>query len=142
VTIMDYAMGSLGSSLRVGTRYLQEQLSAQGVQVTLSGGCLEDFVCNAHEAVTHTRKPGESHLSCLRRHLEGRARFILLWSGSDERFDREVWAKLISIAQKHAVPRWRKPAVNPAPSQHPLTRRATLPEYLVTKAVKQGRHRD
>jgi len=58
----------------------------------------------------------------------------LLWSGSDERFDREVWAKLISIAQKHAVPRWRKPAVNPAPEM--LTLEMVMPAVpeLVTVA--------
>jgi hypothetical protein len=132
VTILDYAMGSLAARLRVGKRYLKDQLSTQGVNVPLSEGCLEEFVRNSREAVTRTRKPGEPYLSCLRRHLEARARFVFLWTGSDERFDRDAWDELIAIAQKYALPRWRKPVSNPAPSQRPAMRRDTIPEHLVT----------
>ena len=66
--------------LTAGTRYLREQLSAYGVKVSLSEGCLQNFVCHASEAVVRTQRRGESYISCLRRHLDARARFILLWT--------------------------------------------------------------
>jgi len=105
VTLLDFARDSLVAKLTVGTRYLREQLSAHGVKVPLSEGCLKDFVRNASEAVVQTLQRGESYISCLGRHLDARARFILLWTSSDDAFDREVWADLVAMAQKHALPR-------------------------------------
>ena len=105
VTLLHFVRDSLVAKLTVGTRYLKEQLSAHGVKVPLSEGCLKDFVRNASEAVVQTQQRGESYISCLGRHLDARARFILLWTSSDDAFDREVWADLVAIAQKHALPR-------------------------------------
>jgi hypothetical protein len=96
--------------LTAGARYLQEQLNAYGVKVLLSEPCLKDFVRNATEAVAQTLKPSESYIACLCRHLDARARFILLWTSSDEFYDRAVWRDLVALAQTHALPRAGTPA--------------------------------
>jgi hypothetical protein len=105
VTLLYTARDSAVPKLTAGTRYLKEQLSAYGVKVLLSEGCLKDFVLNASAAVAQTVQPGETYIACLCRHLDARARFILLWTSSDEAYDREVWGDLVAMAQKHAVPR-------------------------------------
>jgi hypothetical protein len=110
VTLLHFARDSGVPKLTAGTRYIKEQLSAYGVQVLLSEGCLKDFVRNAIEAVVRTQQQGESYISCLCRHLDARARFILLWTTSDESFDRAVWRDLVAMAQKHALPRAGSPA--------------------------------
>jgi hypothetical protein len=105
VTLLHTARDSAVPKLTAGTRYLKEQLSAYGVKVLLSEGCLKDFVLNASAAVAQTLQPGETYIACLCRHLDARARFILLWTSSDEAYDREAWGDLVAMAQKHAVPR-------------------------------------
>ena len=91
--------------LTAGTRYLKEQLSACGLKCLPSEECLKDFVLNATEAVGQTLQPGEPYISCLCRHLDARARFIFLWTSSDEPFSRPVWGNLIAVAQKHGLAR-------------------------------------
>jgi PAS domain S-box-containing protein len=44
--------------LGIGTYHLRVQLSAQGVKLSLGEECVEDFVCDASEAVARTRKTG------------------------------------------------------------------------------------
>jgi hypothetical protein len=105
VRLLHLARDAGGPKLTAGTRYLKEQLGAYGVKVLLSEACLKDFVLNATEAVAQTLQPGESYIACLCRHLDARARFILLWTSSDEAYDRAVWEDLVAIAQKHALPR-------------------------------------
>jgi hypothetical protein len=95
--------------LAAGTRYLKEQLSACGLKGLPPEECLKDFVLNATEAVGQTLQAGESYISCLCRHLDARARFILLWTSSDEPFLRPVWGSLIAVAQKHALERADSP---------------------------------
>jgi hypothetical protein len=96
--------------LTAGMRYLKEQLSAYGIKAFVSEACLKDFVHNATEAVAETLQPDESYIACLCRHLDARARFILLWTSSEEPFDRAVWRELVAMAQKHSVPRAETPA--------------------------------
>ena len=97
--------GSGVPKLTAAIRHLREQLSACDVKVLLSEGCLKDFVLNAMEAVVRTQQSGESYISCLCRHLDARARFILLWTNSDEAYDRAVWGDLVTMARTHALPR-------------------------------------
>lgn len=97
--------GSRVPKLTAAIRHLREQLSACDVKVPLSEGCLKDFVLNAMEAVVRTQKLGESYISCLCRQLDARARFIFLWTSSDEPYDRAVWGDLVAMAQTHALPR-------------------------------------
>jgi hypothetical protein len=83
MTLLHSARDSAVPKLMAGTRYLKEQLSAYGVRVLLSEGCLKDFVLNAFAAVAKTLLPGETYNACLCRHLDSRVRFILLWTSSD-----------------------------------------------------------
>ena len=110
MTLLHSARDFAVPKLMAGTRYLKEQLSAYGVRVLLSEGCLKDFVLNATEAVVRTQQQGESYISCLCRHLDARARFIFLWTSSDEPYDRAVWGDLVAMAQKHDLRRAWSPA--------------------------------
>lgn len=113
MTPLQLPCGSGVPKLTAGARYLKEQLSTHGAKVLLSEGCLKDFVLNATEAVVRTQQQGESYISCMCRHLDARARFILLWTDTDETYDRPVWGDLVAVAQKHALPRARSPANKP-----------------------------
>lgn len=97
--------------LAAGTRYLREQLGLQGLKFPPSEACIKDFVLNATEAVVQTLRPGESYIVCLCRHLDARARFIVLWTSSVEAYDRAVWSELVAIGRKHALPRAQSGAV-------------------------------
>jgi len=110
VTIADDTRCVPGPETRDDERYWNQQLSAHGVRIPLSDACSEAFVRNGHEAVARTRRPDETYSSCLHRHLEARARFILLWTSSDERFEAERWSELVALAQKYAPGRLRKAA--------------------------------
>lgn len=100
--------------LTAGARYLRKELSANGLNVFLSDSCLKDFVLSATEALAQTQTRGEPYISCLCRHLDARARFILLWTTSEEVFDRKAWSSVVAIARKHALPRAGGPARMPS----------------------------
>jgi hypothetical protein len=111
VTLVQFPIGSGVPKLIAGARYLKDQLGAYGAKLLLAEGCLKDFVLNATEAVVRTQQHGESYISCLCRHLDARARFIFLWTSSDEPYDRAVWGDLVAMAQKHDLQRaWDSPA--------------------------------
>lgn len=94
--------------LRNATRMLKEQLSAEGVSVWLSAGCLAELARVASAAAARTRQGDEPYESCLRREILTHARFIREWTGSDEKFDQTQCSELVSIARKYALPRsWR-----------------------------------
>ena len=110
MTLVQFPIDSGVPKLIAGTRYLKDQLSTHGTKVLLSEGCLKDFVLDAIDAVVRTQQPGESYISCLCRHLDARARFIFLWTSSDEPYDRAVWGDLVAMAQKHDLRRaWSPP---------------------------------
>lgn len=55
-----------------------------------------------------TRTSGEPYLECLQRQIDSRARFVQLWTGTDEKFDRPEWEKLVALARRFALPRpWK-----------------------------------
>jgi hypothetical protein len=94
--------------LRNAARLLREQLSAEGVSVWLSAGCLAELARIASAAAARTRQADESYESCLRREILTHARFIREWTSSDKKFDQTQWSELVSIARKYALPRsWR-----------------------------------
>jgi hypothetical protein len=91
--------------LAAGTRYLKEQLATGGAKVLPSQDCLKDFVLDAIAATARSQEQGESYIACLRRHLESRARFILLWLSSEAAIREAAWQDLIGIARKHRLAR-------------------------------------
>jgi hypothetical protein len=114
VTTSDTAEDGGVPKLRAGLRYLKEQLITGGVRVLPSEECLYDFVLNAIEAAALAQEPGESYVACLRRQLEGRARFILEWMGSDQAINRAVGRELIRLARKHGLRRGTSSARAPS----------------------------
>ena len=90
------------------TRMLKERLTAEGVSVWVSAGCLKEFAKIASVAAARTRQADEPYISCLRREIVTRARFIREWTCSDENFDQAQWGELVAVARKYALPRpWR-----------------------------------
>jgi hypothetical protein len=87
------------------TRMLKEQLTAEGVSVWISAGCLKEFAEIASVAAARTRQADEPYNSCLRREIVTRARFIREWTSSDKKFDQTQWGELVSVARKYALPR-------------------------------------
>ncbi len=94
----------------LGTRWLKEELSAHGVRVRLSEGCLDELVRHA-DSVAWRQASGNSlpYLALLRQAVAADANFIQLWTGSDQKFEAEAEvAELVRIARNFALPRrWR-----------------------------------
>ena len=93
--------------LTAAVRYLEEQLTAGGVEILASKECLRDFARDAIDAAGRTQRPDESYIKCVCRHLDARVRFIILWTSTDEAFDQAAWRDLVGIARKHALSRSR-----------------------------------
>jgi hypothetical protein len=93
---------------RRGLRWLREQLRELGVKAPLSPSCLSDFVAIAAKAAPLARGADETYAASLRRQLEAEARFIHLWTSSDEKLSQPEWSEWIAIARRHLLPRsWK-----------------------------------
>lgn len=135
--LFDATIATLAPRTGVGERWLRECLGAVGVTVPLSEGCLRELAEDAHEAVRRTRTPHEPYLDCLRRHIEARARFVLLWTSTDEPFDRPEWAELVALARKYALPRpWK--LSSPAATEHRPRESFQIPAHLVRQRPADG----
>jgi hypothetical protein len=114
------------------TRMLKEQLTAQGVSVWVSPGCLEEFAKLASLAAARRRQPEEPYISCLRPEVVTHARFIREWTSSDKNFDQTQWGELVSVARRYALPRpWK--VFEAAASVHGHTIAAGIPTQKVLK---------
>lgn len=106
--LLDSAIDSFVPRFTNATRMLKEQLSAEGVSVWVSAGCLAEFARIASVAAARTRQTDEPYGSCLRREIVTRSRFIREWTSSDKKFDQTQWGELVSIARRYALPRsWK-----------------------------------
>jgi hypothetical protein len=103
--LLDSLIDSLVPKLTSATRMLKEQLSAEGVSVRVSAGCLAEFAGIASAAAARTRQADEPYGACLRREIVTPSRFIREWTGSDKKFDPTQWSEFVSIARKYALPR-------------------------------------
>ena len=90
---------------RRGLRWLKEQLRELGVTAPLSPSCLGDFVACAAKAALLAQGADETYAASLRRQLEAEARFIHLWTNSDDKLSQPEWSEWIAIAQRHLLPR-------------------------------------
>jgi hypothetical protein len=88
-----------------GLRWLREQLRDLGVSAPLSPGCLNELVMSAALAAQLTPGTDETYAATLRKQLEARARFIHLWTTTDDPLTRPEWSEFIAIARKHLLPR-------------------------------------
>ncbi len=106
------------------TRMLKEQLTAEGVSVWVSAGCLGEFAKIASVAAARRRRADEPYRPCLRREIVILARFIREWTRSDRPFDQTQWGELVSVARKYALPRpWRQLETAAAVSEHAVAAR-------------------
>jgi len=130
--LLDSAIDYLVPKFTNATRMLKEQLTAQGVSVWVSPGCLEEFAKIASLAAARRRQPHEPYISCLRPEIVTHARFIREWTSSDKSFDQTQWGELVSVARKYALPRpWR--LFETAASVHAGPIAATIPTQGVLK---------
>jgi hypothetical protein len=90
---------------RRGLRWLREYLRDFGVKAPLSPSCLEEFVATAAKAAPLARSSNETYAASLRKQLEGQARFVLLWTTSDDKLTQPEWSEWSAIARKHLLPR-------------------------------------
>lgn len=106
--VIDSLSRSLFPTRRRGLRWLREQLHDLGVTAPLSPSCLNEFVLNAAKAASLDRSSGETYAASLRKQLDARARFIHLWTTSDDKLTQPEWSEWIAIARKHLLPRsWK-----------------------------------
>jgi hypothetical protein len=132
--LMDSAIDSFAPKFTNATRMLREQVSAEGVTVWISAGCLAEFARIASAAAVRTRQADEPYRSCLRREIATRSRFILEWTSSDKKFDQTQWSELVSVAQKYALPRlWRVSVAVASVRGHTVS--AQIPAEGVLKTV-------
>ena len=74
----------------------------------MSPSCLGDFVASAAKAAPLTQGSDETYAASLRRQLEAEARFIHLWTNSDDKLSQPEWSEWIAIARRHLLPRsWK-----------------------------------
>ena len=103
--LLDSAIDFFVPKLTSATRMLKEQLSAEGVSVRVSAGCLAEFARIASAAAARTRQADEPYGACLHREIVTPSRFIREWTSSDKKFDQTEWGEFVSIARKYALPR-------------------------------------
>jgi hypothetical protein len=103
--LLDSAIDFFVPKLTSATRMLKEQLSAEGVSVRVSAGCLAEFARIASAAAARTRQADEPYGACLHREIATPSRFIREWTSSDNKFDQTEWGEFVSIARKYALPR-------------------------------------
>ncbi|HUN25262.1 MAG TPA: hypothetical protein VMU67_03070 [Steroidobacteraceae bacterium] len=106
--LIDSAIRAFAPSLALTTEWMREELVRCGVTVHLSDGCLEALASNARDAARRTHTADEPHVACVKRQIAARARFVQLWTGTDEKFDRAEWNELIEICRRYVLPRpWK-----------------------------------
>ena len=86
--VIDSLPAFLFPTRRRGTRWLREQLRELGVKAPLQPGCLDEFVASAAKEARLARASGETYAASLRRQLEARARFVHLWTTTDDKMEQ------------------------------------------------------
>jgi len=121
---------------RRGLRWLKEQLRDVGVTAPLSPGCLREFVASAAQAAPLARSSGETYAASLRKQLDARARFIHLWTTSDDNLTQPEWNEWITIARRHLLPRsWK--ISQPTVTESRRDQSFAVPERLIVKGSPQ-----
>ena len=99
-------------ALRIGTRWLKEELQTQAVNVRLTDACVRALVIDA-DAVAKRQaadnRSFNSYLPCLRQQIRTRVEFLRVWTQSDDTIDPAgPHAQLVRFAREYALPRpWR-----------------------------------
>ncbi|MGH8208006.1 MAG: hypothetical protein ACREU6_00145 [Steroidobacteraceae bacterium] len=132
ITLIESLPRFLFPTRRRGLRWLKEQLRALGVTAPLSPGCLNEFVMSAAEAAPVARNADETYAASLRKQLDARARFIHLWTTSDDKLTQPQWSEWSAIARKHLLPRsWK--ISQTAATEFRRDESFAVPERLIVK---------
>jgi hypothetical protein len=123
---------------RRGLRWLREQLRELGVTAPLSPSCLSDFVASAAKAAPLAQGPDETYAASLRRQLEAEARFIHLWTNSDDKISQPEWSEWIAIARRHLLPRSWKIQETSVTESHRDQSFAVPPRLVVKGGARSG----
>ncbi|HEY0341089.1 MAG TPA: hypothetical protein VGC34_09810 [Steroidobacteraceae bacterium] len=121
---------------RRGLLWLREALRTLGVKAPLSPGCLNDFVATAAKAAPLARSSDETYAASLRRQIEAEARFIHLWTSTDEKISHPEWSEWIAIARRHLLPRSWKIQETTVTEVHRDTSFAVPPRLVVKGTVR------
>ena len=133
--MIDSLPGFLFPTRRRGLRWLKEQLRDLGVTAPLSPSCLNEFVAVAAKAAPLARSSSETYAASLRRQLEAQARFIHLWTTSDDKLSQPEWSEWIAIARKHLLPRsWK--IVETTVTEIHRDQSFAVPERLIVKGPR------
>jgi hypothetical protein len=133
--VIDLLPAFLFPTRRRGTRWLREQLRELGVKAPLSPGCLDEFVASAAKEAPLARSSGETYAASLRKQLEARARFVHLWTTTDDKMGQPEWSEWIAIARRHLLPRsWKIQETSVTESHRDLS--FAVPERLIVKGPR------
>ena len=116
--MIDLLPAFLFPTRRRGTRWLREQLRELGVKAPLSPGCLDEFVASAAKEAPLARSSGETYAASLRKQLEARARFVHLWTTTDDKMAQPECDRNVTETQRrksHEAPTVRRGAVKEIP---------------------------
>ena len=104
----------------------------------LSPSCLSDFVASAAKAAPLTQGSDETYAASLRRQLEAEARFIHLWTNSDDKLSQPEWSEWIAIARRHLLPRSWKIQETSVTESHRDQSFAVPPRLVVKGGARNG----
>ena len=107
------------------TRWMRTALHGLAVQVRLTDHCVEDLVRDAdrHARAALRHDPSGAYLTLLHEAIAVRARWIKLWTASDETFPEqdESGQAFVRIARLHALPRpWKLSEPVAVPARRPV----------------------
>lgn len=104
----------------------------------LSPSCLNDFVASAAKAALLAQGSDETYAASLRRQLEAEARFIHLWTNSDDKLSQPEWSEWIAIARRHLLPRSWKIQETSVTESHRDQSFAVPPRLVVKGGARNG----
>lgn len=88
-----------------GARWFREQLRELGVTAPLSPGCLDEFIMDAARAAQLVPAADRTYATALRQQVQIRARFVHVWTTTDETLAKAELSEFVAIARKHLLPR-------------------------------------
>ncbi|HVW67952.1 MAG TPA: hypothetical protein VHB68_03210 [Steroidobacteraceae bacterium] len=118
---------------RRGLLWLKEKVHELHITTPLAPGCLKEFVASAVKAAPTQRSKGESYAASLRKQINARAQFILLWTTTDDALTDPQWSEWVDIARRYLLPRsWKIPETTATEQRRDHS--FAVPERLIVKA--------
>lgn len=122
---------------RRGLLWLKDKVHELRITTPLAPGCLREFVESAAKAATAQRSKGERYAASLRRQIDVRAQFLLLWTTTDDALTDPQWNEFVDIARRYLLPRsWKIPETTATAPRRDQS--FAVPERLIVKAPRAG----